>query len=129
LKNRRFPTARDTGSGFPLAVTTVAGTVAGRTVPEFLINILWLIDKNERLGKLEIPFPTSGANYLLACSPEHKTGRPFSAFLRYESGRSKATIYVNTNHPRFFGLRQGVRLLDAAGLAPRYLQGESAEEV
>ena len=110
-----FPTARDTGTGFALAVNTSAGSVSGDTVPEFLLNIIRLIDKKGAMGKLEIPFCTSGTNYLVARAPEHPTGKKFGSIVRYEMRSSGETIYINTNHPRFFAIRQGARLLEAAG--------------
>lgn len=112
----RFPTARDAGTGFPLVLETSGGSVSGETVGEFLISVLRCIDEAGAWGNLEIPFRTSGENILLAYSPQHRTGRKFVAFRCYKPARREAVVYVNTNHPRFFGLRQGARLLEAAGI-------------
>ena len=112
----RFPTARDTGTGFALSIATPHGVVSGKSVREFLMTALRRIDEVGALEKLEIPFRTSGENYLLAHTPEHSAGRRFFTFEQYQPISRAASIYVNTNHPRFFGLRQGARLLEAAGI-------------
>jgi len=122
--SRPFPSARDTGTGFPLAIKTTAGTVEGETVPEFLIAVLRHIEEAGAWKRLEIPLKTTdggtGGNFLLAYAPQHSTGRPFGAHVVFEPKGKKQSVYVNTNHPRFFGLRQGVRLLEAAGFDVLY---------
>lgn len=110
-----FPTARDAANHFELAVRVERRTIAGRTVSAFLLNILRYIEDRGLLSSLELPVTTSGENYLVAKEPRHPSGRPFQTFAQYKP-RKGTPIYINTNHPRFFALRQGARLLEAAGL-------------
>lgn len=120
MKKRPYPTARDTGTGFKLALKVGSHIIRGDTVPEFLCTVLKFIDESNVLGNLPVPFHTSGQNFLIAISPEQEDGRPFSAFRRFEAKDHTTVIYVNTNHPRFFALRQGARLLDAVGFSTAY---------
>ena len=90
--------------------------MTGATVREFLENVLRKIEAEGAVGRIEIPFRTSGENYLIARSPAHSGGRPFVNTLQLDLKGSGGVIYVNINHPRFFALRQGARLLEAAGL-------------
>ena len=119
-KKRPYPTARDAGTSFKLALKVGSHIIKGDTVPEFLCRILRFIDESNVLENLSVPFYTSGQNFLLAVSPEHEDGRPFSAFRCFEAKDRTTIIYVNTNHPRFFALRQGARLLDAVGFPTAY---------
>ena len=67
------------------------------------------------LRKLTLPFTTSGTNNLVARSARHTDGRPFAVTLLYRPTVGNP-VYININHPRFFALRQGARLLEAVGL-------------
>jgi len=120
MKSRPYPTARDAGTGFRLAVNVGGRRIAGDSVPEFLCAVLSFIDEHDALIGITLPFHTSGENFLLAVSPEQKDGRPFPAYRRFEGKDRTTNFYVNTNHPRFFALRQGARLLEAAGFALSY---------
>ncbi len=108
-----FPTAKD--EGFALALNSSAGAVSGATVRVFLLNVVRLIDSEGVLENLAIPFCTSGSNYLVSRSPKQPTGEKFVNYFVYKVESSGDTLYVNINHPRFFALRQGARLLEAAG--------------
>jgi len=74
------------------------------------------LKRRVRSGGSKSPSETSGENYLIARSPAHSGGRPFVNTLQLDLKGSRGVIYVNINHPRFFALRQGARLLEAAGL-------------
>ena len=110
----QYPTARHTGDEVDLTLTVNGKTVAGHTVGDFLLNTIAFIDRAGLLDGIELPFSTSGANNLLAQKPQHPDGRAFNNSLEYHS-IGGTTLYINTNHPRFFALRQGARLLEAAG--------------
>lgn len=111
----RFPTATD--SGFRLAINVLGNTITGKTVPEYLSNVLSFIEQRGLLDRLPLPFGTSGDNYLIAATPQQPSGAPFNAFVEYCSKGKAGRLYLNTNHPRFFALRQGARLLEAVGLS------------
>lgn len=112
MPSRPYPTAKD--SGFALSLTTNLGTVSGGSAAEFLLNTLEFLERHDLLSVISIPFSTSGNNYLLSFEDEHPNGRKFFSYKEYEFRGS--IIFINTNHPRFFALRQGARLLNAAGL-------------
>ncbi len=110
-----FPTASDTWRTIPLALRVGDEVISGRSVREFFRNVLSHIDERGLMRKLALPFTTSGTNNLVARNPEHPDGRPFASIEIYQSSDGK-TIYINVNHPRFFALRQGARMLEAVGL-------------
>jgi hypothetical protein len=122
----KFPTARQAGTDFPLRVYVGSVAISGATVPEYFTNILRHVDDQELLGELPLPLQTSGENYLIATSPRHSSGKPFAHFIVY-NGAAGEKLYINTNHPRFFALRQGARILEALGikvfLTPEESQG------
>ncbi len=111
-----FPSAIDAGKRFPLLLRTTVGTVSGETVARFFLNIINLIEANGLIEKLQIPFQTSGHNNLIAYLPQHPNGKPFINYIQYEFSFNNKMIYINTNHPRFFAIRQGARLIDAVGI-------------
>jgi len=113
-KKLHYPTARHTGNEVDLTLTVNREIVTGNTVGNFLLNVIVFIDRAGLLDGIGLPFSTSGANNLLAQKPHHPDGRKFNNSLEYSS-ISGITLYINTNHPRFFALRQGARLLEAAG--------------
>ncbi|GBR45088.1 hypothetical protein [Neokomagataea thailandica] len=120
MKSHPYPTARDARTSFCLAVNVGDQRITGDNVPEFLCAVLNFIDKHNALAELTLPFCTSGKNFLLAASPEQKNGRPFPAYRRFEGKDRTTHFYINTNHPRFFALRQGARLLEATGFTVSY---------
>jgi hypothetical protein len=117
MDRSRFPTAKDTGEEVNLSLRIGAQTVSGQNVKEFLRNVLLFIDEAGLLEDLTVPFPTSGANNLVAGDARHPDGRAFVNALEYRQ-KSGRILYVNINHPRFFALRQGARLAAAVGLVP-----------
>jgi len=117
-----FPTASHKGDTIPLALRVGDEVVKGRTVKEFFFNVLSHIDERGLMRKLALPFATSGENNLVARDPQHPDGRPFLAVEIFRPSEGKA-IYINVNHPRFFALRQGARLLESVGLKAVPVQG------
>jgi hypothetical protein len=111
-----FPTARNTSQIRALSLRVGLETVSGETVSVFLSNVILFIEARGRLSYLEIPFHTSGKNLLVSYDGHHSDGRLFSASCIYAT-KSGATLHINTNHPRFFALRQGARLLAAVGIS------------
>ncbi len=112
-----FPTARNTGQGFPLLLYVGKEPISGESVAEFLLHVLAYVERLGRLQQLRLPFLTSGTSYLVAHEPKNAEGRQFSAHVAYITS-ANVTLYINTNHPRFFALRQGARLLEAVGFNP-----------
>ena len=112
----RFPTALDSGLKFRLAIKVGPDTISGRTVSEYLLNIVTYVDEKGLLDALPIPFATSGDNYLIATAPKQPAGTPFVSSVRYRRNKN-GDLFISTNHPRFFGLRQGARILQAVGLS------------
>ncbi len=112
-RDTRFPTSRETG--FPLELVVEGKVISGPTVPEFFLNVVNYLKLRDLIDEIEMPFKTSGANYLLAYEPYHPSGRAFGAYIEMDNKGRR--VYVNTNHPRFFALRQGARLLQAAGVS------------
>lgn len=112
---KRFPTVVDAGN-FPLLLHTSVGDIYGDTVKEFFWNVMKVIETNDLLAKLTIPFPTSGQNNLIAYLPTHPNGKPFFNHIKYEFSNSNKSVFINTNHPRFFAIRQGARIAEAVGI-------------
>jgi hypothetical protein len=114
-KSHPFPTARQTGATIPLALRVGDEVISGGSVRDFLHNVLTHIDQKGLLKRLPLPFATSGVNNLVARSARHPDQRPFAVTLLYRPVVGNP-LYININHPRFFALRQGARLLEAVGL-------------
>jgi hypothetical protein len=114
-KQARFPTAKSTGSQVVLGVQVENRIVSGETVGEFLYNVVAFLHELDRLASISLPFSTSGTNILLSTQPIHADGRQFNSKSVYER-KGLLPLYININHPRFFALRQGARLIEAAGL-------------
>ena len=115
-KQAKFPTAKNTGSEVVLGVQVDDRIVSGETVGEFLYNVVAFLDELDRLASISLPFSTSGTNTLISTQPTHADGRQFNSVSVYER-KGISPLYININHPRFFALRQGARLIEAAGLA------------
>ena len=111
----RLPTARHT-EAIDLRLLVNGRVISGETVAKFLVAVFEFIVKKKALARISVPFRTTGQNYLLAKSPVHPSTRPFANFRQVNVGGQ--TLFLNTNHPRFFALRQGYELLRAAGFCP-----------
>lgn len=111
----QFPTAKDSGGSFELALIADGELVCGISGREFLLNIVRFIDMHNRLESLALPFTTTGEAYLLASAPVHSSGHEFASIAAYTRTSDGGTIFINTNHPRFYALRLGARMLEAAG--------------
>lgn len=111
-----FPTARYRGP-IALSLSVEGRPVFGRTVKSFLTAVVDHIIESNRFYQLELPFCTSGNNYLIAETPKHPGGRLFAAYTSIATPAG-GIIFVNVNHPRFFALRQGARLLKSVGFEP-----------
>jgi hypothetical protein len=115
----RFPAASYPGS-IDLRIVVSGEEIYGSTVRVFFVSVLKFIIQKNALSKISIPFKTTGSNYLIAEQPIHPSGRPFASFEKMCTPRQ--TLYININHPRFFALRQGFNLLQAAGFCPSLSQ-------
>ena len=126
--NRRrdsgFPTARNTGQAVPLLLYVGKDVVTGGSVAQFLLSVLEYVERRDRLAKLQLPFLTSGTSYLVSIEPKNAEGIEFRAHVSYVTAENIA-LFINTNHPRFFALRQGARLLEAVGLTPTLVLNDS----
>ena len=111
-----YPTSKVPGADIKLALRTEKGVVSGPTSAEFLLAIMIFIEQHSSIQDDKIPVRTTGSNILVSWSPFHDDGRAFSSHVSYKtlSGRE---LFINTNHPRFFALRQGGKLLEEFGLS------------
>jgi hypothetical protein len=114
-----FPTAGHEGR-VNLRLRVGRTVLSGDTVRAFLVAIVEFIVEANAYKKISIPFTTTGQNYLLAKMPTHPSGRKFASFAKVKFGQQ--LLYLNTNHPPFFALRMGDRLLRAAGFEPSLLE-------
>ena len=122
--NQKYPTARDVGDKVNLELYVNGKNVFGQNVRGFLYNVVAFIDSANSLNRLPLPFPTLGANTLASREAYHFDGRPFVNNVEYRLKKGPS-LYINTNHPRFFARRQGARLVEAVGLFPLLVKPET----
>jgi len=116
-KGHNYPTAKHIGDDVVLALYIGDEMITGKNAREFLHNMIAFIEKSALLDRLGLPFTTSGSNTLVARSPRHSDGRDFVSSLEYRPAKG-GPLFINVSHPRFFALRQGVRLAEAVGFTP-----------
>lgn len=118
-RSPKLPTARHIGQ-IELCLLVGRKVIQAETAKSFFLEIIRFIEEEGKFWLISIPFHTTGQNFLISTQPFHPSGREFAAYETFRIG--SRTYYLNTVHPRFYALRLGVHLLEAAGFHPTLMQ-------